>query len=227
MVAIDADGVLLPRRLMDSLGAIGTPSDRAFLGRGIFDLQYHLPWILHRHDRLGMAASLEMRVPFLENGLFDFAFHLPRWAKFQRGQGKWLVKQVAVQRLPADIVFAPKKGFPSPTEFSAGTQQLIDGGMVAEFMQWPAETTRQIIADLAGDGHLRFQLVGLEQWFRIFFDGQTPESLSEKLLDLAEEAKPKTAKASGWRRRLTKALRGAQRGGRQQVAFSKESEPSS
>jgi acylphosphatase len=196
MIALDADAVLMPRRLMEHLGTIEPPSDRAFLARGLFDLRYHLPWILHRLDRLGMAASIETRVPFLENGLFDFAFHLPAQAKLQQRHGKWLVKQAAAQRLPADVVFARKKGFPVPGAFSAGTEQLIAGGMLADFMEWPAEVTREIVATLSNQQTLRFQLVGLEQWFRMFFDGQTPEVLAEKLIGLADEAKPKPLKSS-------------------------------
>jgi asparagine synthase (glutamine-hydrolysing) len=196
MIALDADPVLMPRRLMEHLGTIEPPSDRAFLARGLFDLRYHLPWILHRLDRLGMAASIETRVPFLENGLFDLAFHLPARAKLQQRHGKWLVKQAAAQRLPADVVFARKKGFPVPLAFSSGTERLIADGMLADFMQWPAETTREIVATLSNQPGLRFQLVGLEQWFRMFFDGQSPELLAEKLNGLAHEAKPRSLKTS-------------------------------
>ena len=194
MVALDADAVLRPRWLMEHLATIEPPSDRAFLARGLYDLRYHLPWILHRLDRLGMAASIETRVPFLENGLFDFAFHLPPRAKLHQRQGKWLVKQAAAQRLPDDIVFVRKKGFPVPLAFSSGTEQLIAGGMLADFMQWPAETTREIVAALSDEPALRFHLVGLEQWFRMFFDGQSPELLAETLTGLAHEAKPEFLK---------------------------------
>ncbi len=88
---------------------------------------------------------MEMRVPFLENDLIDFAFHLPRRAKLHRNTGKWLVKQAAAEVLPADVVFARKKGFPLPTAYAFGTERLLDGGMLAEFMQWPAATIEEIM----------------------------------------------------------------------------------
>jgi hypothetical protein len=125
--------------------------------------------------------------PFLENEMFDFAFHLPRRAKLHRSVGKWLVKQAAAEVLPTDVVYARKKGFPLPNEFSLGTQRLL-AGMVGEFLQWPADTTQEIIAMLGKDEHLRFHLVGLELWFRLFFGGETPEALGEKLAGLAEDA---------------------------------------
>jgi len=209
MIALDPDAVLRPRRLMKHLDAVEPPSDRAFLARGFFDLRYHLPWILHRLDRLGMAASIETRVPFLENSLFDFAFHLPAKAKLQRRHGKWLVKQAAAQRLPDDIVYAKKKGFPVPLAFSSGTEQLIAGGRLADFMQWPADVTREIIPTLRRSSGLRFQLVGLELWFRMFFEGQTPDALAETLMGLAKEAKPGPAKPPRRRQREPQAAQSA------------------
>jgi asparagine synthase (glutamine-hydrolysing) len=209
MIALDPDAVLRPRRLMEHLGAVEPPADRAFLARGLYDLRYHLPWILHRLDRLGMAAAIETRVPFLENGLFDFAFHLPARAKLQRRQGKWLVKQAAAQRLPADIVYARKKGFPVPLAFSSGTEQLIAGGLLADFMQWPADAMEEIIPTLRRASGLRFQLVGLELWFRMFFDGQTPDALAETLMGVAKEAKPRPAKTPRRRQRKPQAPEGA------------------
>lgn len=131
---------------------------------------------------------MEMRVPFLENDLIDFAFHLPRRAKLHRNTGKWLVKQAAAEVLPADVVFARKEGFPLPTAYAFGTERLLDGGMLAELMQWPAATIGEIMVLLRGDGALRFQVVGLELWFRLYFGGETPEALGERLTGLAEDA---------------------------------------
>jgi asparagine synthase (glutamine-hydrolysing) len=199
-IAFDTDGELLPKRLIKILAPVEPEADRAFLAHCLYSLHDHLPWILHRHDRLGMAASMEMRVPFLENEMFDFAFHLPRRAKLHRRVGKWLVKQAAAEVLPSDVVYARKKGFPLPNEFSRGTQRLLAGGMVAEFMQWPADTTQEIIAMLGKDEHLRFHLVGLELWFRLFLGGETPEALGEKLAGLAEDATRVLAKVPARKR---------------------------
>jgi asparagine synthase (glutamine-hydrolysing) len=186
IVALDADGELLPKRLLDFLAPVEGDADRAFLAHGLCSLYHHLSWILHRHDRIGMAASMEMRVPFLENEMFDFAFHLPRRAKLHQKIGKWVVKETAAEILPADIVYAKKKGFPMPVKFSRGTQHLLAGGVFAELMEWPAKTTQEIITMLDKDGGLRFHIVGLELWARIFFGGEAPAALGEKLAALAD-----------------------------------------
>lgn len=123
-----------------------------------------------------MAASMEMRVPFLENDLIDFGLHLPRRAKLHRNIGKWLVKQAATEVLPPDVVYARKKGFPFPTAYAMGTERLLAGGMLAEFMRWPAVNTEEIAELARGDGGLLFHVVGLELWFRLHFRRRDPGS---------------------------------------------------
>ena len=200
-VALESGRTLVPRRLMQRLAPIESDADRAFLARCLFSLHDHLSWILHRHDRIGMAASMEMRVPFLENDLIDFGLHLPRRAKLHRNTGKWLVKQAATEVLPADVVFAPKKGFPLPTAYALGTERLLADGMLADFMQWPTATTEEI-AELARiDGGLLFHLVGLELWFRLYFGGETPEVLGETLMGVADDAMQTLANMSPSKRK--------------------------
>ena len=134
---------------------------------------------------MGMAASIEMRVPFLENDMFDFAFHLPRRAKLHHKTGKWVVKQAAAEILPSDIVYAPKIMFRVPNRFSKGTGRLLVGGMLPEMLEWPANTTNEIVDLLSNDGSMRFRLVGLELWARMFFGSESPVDLGERLAALA------------------------------------------
>lgn len=214
-LSLDADQALLPKRLFDLLAPVKPAEDRAFLAHCLDNLYDHLARILLRHDRMGMAASIEMRVPFLENEIFDFAFHLPRQAKFQRNASKWVVKQAAADVLPADIVFGRKRGFPVPAFFWAGTAQLIQDGALAEAMQWSSATTKDILAVLDTDGDLRFQLVGIDLWLRMAFGGETPAVLGEKLAAVATPAKSRRRRRAKrqsprwWRRWAERAKRAA------------------
>jgi len=191
MLALDADGELLPKRLLSLLAPVEPAADRAFLANGLFDLYQLLSWILDRHDRMGMAASIEMRVPFLENDMFDFAFHLPRRAKLHKGAGKWVVKQAAEEILPAEIVHAPKVMFRVPHRFANGSERLLVGGKLAEMLEWPSNTTLDIVHSISGAGGLRFALVGLELWARMFFGGESPAVLGEKLSALVRDRSAK------------------------------------
>jgi asparagine synthase (glutamine-hydrolysing) len=185
-VALGAEKELLPQRFLSLLAPVASAADRAFLAHCLCSLYDYIPRILHRHDRIGMGASMEMRVPFLQNDLFDFAFHLPRRAKLHRGIGKWVVKQAAAEILPTKIVYARKKGFPVTPKFSSGTERLLVGGALAELMAWPSNVTQEIAGSLVR-GHWRFQMVGLELWARMFFAGESPSALSDKVLSLAAD----------------------------------------
>jgi asparagine synthase (glutamine-hydrolysing) len=193
---LDAEKELLPQRFMARLSGLEPEADRAYIAHNLCSLYRQLSWIIHRHDRIGMAASMEMRVPFLENEMFDFAFHLPRRATLHRKTKKWLVKQAAAEILPEDIVYATKKGFPMPKEFTLGTQHLLAGGMLAELFAWPEKTAQEIISLVGKDNTLRFHIVGLELWARIFFGGEKPAALGERLAVLAADDAARRPKAT-------------------------------
>jgi asparagine synthase (glutamine-hydrolysing) len=179
---LDGEREFYAQQLMERLRPVEPASDRAFLAHVLYDFTDYISWILHRHDRMGMAASMEMRVPFLENAMFDFAFHLPRRAKLQGRTGKWVVKEAAAKVLPREVVYAKKKGFPVPEEFTRGTEAILAGGMVADRFGWSAEVSRHMTAIARADAHFRFHLVGAELWMRLFFDGASAESLGERLI---------------------------------------------
>jgi asparagine synthase (glutamine-hydrolysing) len=75
--------------------------------------------LLMKADKMTMAASLELRVPFLAHPLVEWAARAPASAKVGRdASGRYVTKKVlrefASTRLPADIVSRRKQGFPVP-----------------------------------------------------------------------------------------------------------------
>lgn len=70
--------------------------------------------VLTKVDRMSMANGLEVRPPFLDNELVRWAFSLPDSLKWRSGAGKWLLRRVALTRLPRSIVTRPKRGFAVP-----------------------------------------------------------------------------------------------------------------
>jgi asparagine synthase (glutamine-hydrolysing) len=61
-----------------------------------------------------MAASLEVRVPYLNRRVVDFATKLPLSLKLRKLTGKYLLRQAMSGRLPKQILHRSKQGFAMP-----------------------------------------------------------------------------------------------------------------
>lgn len=79
------------------------------------DLNYWLPGdILQKADKMSMAHSLELRVPFLDRDVFELARCLPTSAKVRNHQTKYLFRKASERCLPQDNADRKKLGFPVP-----------------------------------------------------------------------------------------------------------------
>ncbi len=79
------------------------------------DLMYWLPGdILLKADRMSMANSLEVRVPFLDLDVFEAARILPHRMKFRRGVTKYTLRKASRSFLPEPVAHRRKLGFPIP-----------------------------------------------------------------------------------------------------------------
>ncbi|MGA8367833.1 MAG: asparagine synthase (glutamine-hydrolyzing) [Candidatus Acidiferrales bacterium] len=62
-------------------------------------------------DKLSMAHSLELRVPFIDKEIVEYVERLPANLKVRNGSRKWLHRQVCRAFLPGSILKRPKRGF--------------------------------------------------------------------------------------------------------------------
>jgi asparagine synthase (glutamine-hydrolysing) len=146
--------------------------------------------LLARGDKTAMAASVEARVPLLDHRLVEFAATLPPNLKLRRLKRKFLLKQVAREFLPPEIVDRRKRGFPAPfgSWFRNGAREfvrdvlapativrrgLLDGAYVERLL---AEHERRH-ADHAA---LIWGLVNLELWHRLYIDGDVRGRLARQ-----------------------------------------------
>jgi asparagine synthase (glutamine-hydrolysing) len=82
------------------------------------DLQVYLPDdILVKADRMSMANSLEVRVPFVDHRIVEFAASLPSWLKIRGLNKKYILKRTMAPHLPRQILTGKKRGFNVPIPF--------------------------------------------------------------------------------------------------------------
>ena len=128
-------------------------------------------------DKLSMAHSLELRVPYLDKDIVEFVERLPARFKVRNGSRKWLHRQVCRSYLPSSILKRPKRGFAvnvvddwfRGTRDSRMAETLLDGGSKIYHYLRPA-AVRNLYEQHASsrqDNHkILFSLVVFEEWLR-------------------------------------------------------------
>lgn len=105
--------------------------------RFAFDAEHFLEGVLLVADKMSMAHTIEMRVPFLDNDLVDFALTLPNRLK----KDKYILKQAFEGILPDHIIMGKKKGFTSPDWFP-GSQNQANKWAHYAFENWEKQFTK-------------------------------------------------------------------------------------
>ena len=79
------------------------------------DMNMWLPGdILLKADKMCMAHSLELRVPFLDRKLMEYAEHIPGKYRVNENGNKQILRHAANKSLPDEWATRPKVGFPVP-----------------------------------------------------------------------------------------------------------------
>ncbi len=132
--------------------------------------------LLIKADKMTMAASVELRVPFLDHEVVECAASLNDRNKLHRGMGKCLVKSIAEEYLPNKIIYRKKRGFPVPLKKWFGKDLLepakkmllnpatIDRGY---YQRTYLENIFKLHESGSQDMSRRiFSLIVLEMWYR-------------------------------------------------------------
>ncbi len=91
------------------------------------DMNMWLPGdILLKADKMCMAHSLELRVPFLDKKVMEFAEHVPARYRVNENGNKQVLRHAANRCLPDEWATRPKKGFPVPFKFWLREQKYYD-----------------------------------------------------------------------------------------------------
>ncbi|MDF2878989.1 MAG: hypothetical protein K0S30_2085 [Clostridia bacterium] len=76
------------------------------------NLKWFMVNLLNRKDRMSMANSIEVRVPFADYRLVEYAFNLPNDYKFFEGREKGLLRRCLKGILPEEIIYRKKSPYP-------------------------------------------------------------------------------------------------------------------
>jgi len=155
--------------------------DRAFVAASINAMYGHLQHLLLRADRMGMGESVECRVPYLDNALLDFAMHIPAASKVRDHTPKWLLKEVAVSRLPANIIHAHKWGF-STGRLDPKLGSVLRSGLTPDLLRWSRRRQEEILSLVCNSRALLFIHLNIELWARLFISREPAESLGDLMV---------------------------------------------
>ena len=139
------------------------PSGNWQITRMLLDMDTYLPGdILAKVDRASMKYSLENRCPFLDPEVMLYSYRLDHDLKYHREKSGWskkyILKQLAGDYIPRELLERPKKGFSVPLgKWLSGPlrEQLLTYGN-AQFLKeqgiFKPEEVTQLIAKFLSEG---------------------------------------------------------------------------
>jgi asparagine synthase (glutamine-hydrolysing) len=137
--------------------------------------------LLVKADKMTMANSQELRVPFLDHRLVELAASLPAGLKIHRGVGKALLRRAMAGTVPEPILKRSKMGFPVPTVpllrrlDGFARELLLDPGSACRDRFEPRVVARLLDEHKSGavprDQEI-WSLLVFELWHGLFLDGR-------------------------------------------------------
>ena len=165
--------------------------------------------ILLKADRMSMASSLELRVPFLDKEVFKVASSLPTELRVNKYNTKYALRKAAVRHMPESTAEKEKLGFPVPTRVWLRDEKFYN--IVKK--KFLGKTAEKFFNTDALVGWLDEHFSGKEDnsrrvwtvyvflvWYDIYFDEDNPEVVKpvnhlDELKALAEARREKQINA--------------------------------
>ena len=143
--------------------------------------------LLPKVDRMSMAHSLEVRVPYLDNELAEFILGQPGSRKIRGGQVKWLLRRFAASVLPPGAAKRRKQGFDVPiADWQRGalrdglTDYLGESAVRRRGLFRPDTVSSMVSEHLRGEadhGERLWLLMALEGWMQAVLDRRPADTV--------------------------------------------------
>ena len=159
------------------------------------DLMTRIPdHLLTIGDRMTMAHSLESRAPLIDYKVVEFAATIPANLKLNNralkgNHLKYILREVASRYLPQELITLKKQGFRFPlgiwfrTDLKDFLRRLFDQSRFVELGLFEKSYIDNLLEEhISGkvDHNYRiWVLLNLEFWYRMYFEGETVESMKE------------------------------------------------
>lgn len=134
--------------------------------------------ILLKADKMTMAHSLELRVPFLDKKVMELASKIPSEYKLQNGLTKYVLRESAYKVLPEEWAKRPKKGFPVPfskwileEKYYKRVKDVFTMDFVSEFFD--KERINKLLDDhyhqKTNNGRKVYTIYTFLLWYKVYF----------------------------------------------------------
>jgi asparagine synthase (glutamine-hydrolysing) len=142
------------------------------------DLNLRLPeLLLMRLDKMGMGASLETRVPFLDHKFVELAMSIPESVVTRGNESKHILKKAVRGLIPDEIVDRRKQGFGVPIhEWFLGPTGEFARRELSDFCDKTDFLDRTAVMKLtqSGRGRDAWFLLNFALWWKEFIEGERP-----------------------------------------------------
>ena len=101
------------------------------------NFRWFMQTLLDRKDRMSMAASLEVRVPFCDYRIAEYLYGVPWEFKDYRGREKGLLRKAAEGLLPEEVLYRKKS--PYPKTFDPAYEKAMEDRLLQLMQQKDAQ----------------------------------------------------------------------------------------
>lgn len=156
--------------------------------RMLLDMDTYLPGdILCKVDRASMKYSLEARCPILDTEVMEYSFRMAHHLKYKNGNKKRILKDIAYDYIPRELLARPKVGFGVPLDkwlrgpLKEQLTEMCNRDYLKRQGVFDADYTANMIEDYmrTGDGgpatgenysKLSWSFFIFQQWYHHYFE---------------------------------------------------------
>jgi len=178
------DPCLMHRAAFERVGHADFLNQMLYLDTKIFMTSLNLTY----NDKMSMASSVEVRVPFLDRELAEFvAWNVPPASKlkgFFRPVTKHILRKAMRDVLPSEVLRQPKSSFAAPIDYWLAHElremadELLSDSRLRRRGLFSPQAVRRFISEHrsgAQDWSMQiWQFLTLELWMQTFLDATSP-----------------------------------------------------